>query len=146
MKGHNLPYWLMTPDVKRILVTQGVSAFARAICAMLRCHERRKGAVAQLQKCSAVSKVSSTSVTPPFPPHPVHLTSHAPFQHTPQLMDCIHVVSPAASARIFFDSLSGDGPSRASVVTADGVCDDTFSASLSGQSDWHLRLMRWLQS
>ena len=121
VKGHNLPYWLMTPDVKRILVSQGVSAFARAICAMLRCHERRKDAVAQLQKCSAVSKVSSTSVTPPFPPHPVHLPSRAHFQHTPQLMDCIHVVSPAASARIFFDSLSGDGPSRASVVTADGV-------------------------
>ena len=40
VKGHNLPYWLMTPDVKRILVSQGVSAFARAICSMLRCHER----------------------------------------------------------------------------------------------------------
>ncbi len=36
-------------------------------------------------------------------------------------MGCIHVVSPAASARIFFDSLSSDDPSRASVVTADGV-------------------------
>ena len=50
------------------------------------------------------------------------------------------------SLRCGSDSLSGDGPSRASVVTADGVCDDTFSASLSRQSDWHLRLMRWLQS
>jgi hypothetical protein len=66
-------------------------------------------------------------------------------QHTLQLMDCIHVVSPVASARVFFDSLSSEGPSRASVVKADGVCDDAFSAALSGQMDWHLRLMRWLQ-
>jgi hypothetical protein len=61
-----------------------------------------------------------------------------------QLMDCIHVVSPAASARVFFDCLSSDGPSRASVVKADGVCDDAFSASLSGQTDWDQRLMQWL--
>jgi hypothetical protein len=60
-------------------------------------------------------------------------------------MDCIHVVAAAASARVFFDSLSNDGPSRASVVKADGVCDDAFSASLSGQRDWDQRLMRWLQ-
>ena len=64
VKRHNLPFWLMTEDVKRTLVSQGVAAFARAVCAMLRCHQRRKGAVAQLQKCPAVSKVSSTSVRP----------------------------------------------------------------------------------
>lgn len=121
VKGHNLPFWMMTEDIKRMLVTQGVAAFARAICAMLRSHERRKSSVARLQKCPAVSKVSSTS-----------------------LMDCIHVVSPAASARVFFDCLSSDGPSRASVVKADGVCDDAFSASLSGQTDWDQRLMQWL--
>ena len=64
VKGHNLPYWLMTEDSKRTLATQGVAAFARTMCAMLRCHERRKIAVAQLQKCHAVSKVSSSSVRP----------------------------------------------------------------------------------
>ena len=63
VKSHNLPYWLMTDDVKQKLVTQGVAVFARAVCAMLRCHERRKGAVALLQKCPAITKVSSTSVS-----------------------------------------------------------------------------------
>jgi hypothetical protein len=66
VKRHNLPYWLMTEDVKRVLVTQGVAAFARAVCATLRSHERRKSAVVLLQKCSAVSKVSSTSVSLPL--------------------------------------------------------------------------------
>jgi hypothetical protein len=133
----------MTENVKQTLVTQGVAAFARVICAMLRSHERRKGAVARLQKCSAVSKVSCTSVslccfTPLQAPR-------ARFSRRLQLMDCIHVVSHVASARVFFDCLSSDGPSRASVVKADGVCDDAFSASLSGQMDWDQRLMRWLQ-
>ena len=151
VKRHNLPFWLMTEDVKRTLVSQGVAAFARAVCAMLRCHQRRKGAVAQLQKCPAVSKVSSTSVRPLTHACP-NRTDQPPPQTTRtrcsralQLMDCIHVVAPAASARLFFDSLSSDGPSRASVVKADGVCDDAFSASLSGQIDWDQRLMRWLQ-
>jgi len=63
VKSHNLPYWLMTDEVKQKLITQGVAVFARAICAMLRCHERRKGAVALLQKCPAIAKVSSTSVS-----------------------------------------------------------------------------------
>ena len=61
-------------------------------------------------------------------------------------MDCIHVVAPTASARVFFDSLVEDAPSRVSVVKDDGACDDAFSASLSGQIDWHMRLMRWLQA
>jgi hypothetical protein len=77
----------MTDDVKQKLVTQGVAVFARAVCAMLRCHERRKGAVALLQKCPAIAKVSSTSVSSPRP-----LACHSPshLQPPPFAADGLH--------------------------------------------------------